>query len=99
MENLLLHMWGALMAFYVLQRLARSISWKKNMLFEFLAKRSMIIYMLHQQIIYVALYFMNGRIDPVWLGIAAFLFSMTVSSLLATLLLRFPITRFLIGEK
>ena len=99
MGNLLLHMWGALMAFYVLQRLARVISWQENMLFGFLAKRSMVIYMLHQQVIYFALYFMNGRIAPAWLGIVIFLFSIAVSCLLATLLLRFQITRFLIGEK
>ena len=97
--TLALHIWGALMAFYVLQRLARVIKWQENAIFRFLSKHSMAIYMFHQQVIYFVLYYLNERILPLWLGLLAFAVSITISAVIASLLLKYRITRFLIGGK
>ena len=95
---LALHIWGALMAFYVLQRLAHIIKWQENAIFRFFSKCSMAVYMFHQQVIYFILYYMNGKILPLWLGLLTFVVSLAVSAVIALLLLKFKATRILMGE-
>lgn len=45
------HIFGALAAFFVLQWIATKVNWKENKVFMFLSKRSMPIYLFHQQVI------------------------------------------------
>ncbi|MBE6650785.1 MAG: acyltransferase [Ruminococcaceae bacterium] len=95
----LLHIVGALMAFIVLQKLAEHIKYKNSKLFVFFSKNSMPVYLLHQQVVYVLVYLLNGKINPYIHAGINFIGSMAVSLLIAALLMKFKCTRFLIGEK
>lgn len=89
---------GAIMAFVVLQKLADVIKWDTKV-FKFFSERSMGVYLLHQQIIFVCIYWLNGLVHP-YLHVAInFIVSTVVSLSISTALMRFRITRFLIGEK
>lgn len=90
---------GALMAFFVLQKLADTVKWRQSKAFGILGKYSVPIYLFHQQVIYMLLYFLNGAINPYLHAGVNFLGSMLVSLLIAALLMRFKWTKYLIGEK
>lgn len=90
---------GALMAFVILQKIADRVRWQENRVFTFLSKSSMPVYLLHQQVIYVCLYFLNGKLNPYLHSAVNFAGAMLVSLLLSALLLKFKWTRALIGEK
>ncbi len=92
-----LHIFGAIMAFACLQRIANNKYINKSL--NFFKKRSMTIYMLHQQVIYFILSAFNGMINPYLHGILNFVFSLFVSIVIADILMKFKYTRFLIGEK
>lgn len=97
--DFVLHVVGALMAFAVLQKLANKINWQKSKVFGFVGKLSMPVYLLHQQIIYVCIYFLNGHLNPYIHATVNFICAMGISLALSALLMRFRITRVLIGEK
>lgn len=90
---------GALMAFFVLQEIARRIHWKNIKIIQYLSKRTMIIYLLHQQIIYFTISYFNGIINPYLNMLINFIVSVSVSILLANILISNKWTRFLVGEK
>lgn len=95
----LLHAFGAVMAFAVLQKMAERVHWEKSAWFGVLSSYSMPMYLFHQQIMYFSLIWLNGRVNP-WINAAAnFTFALTVSLLLSWALMKFKFTRFLIGEK
>lgn len=94
-----LHMVGAMMAFLVLQKLADRISWKKSKIFTFLTKHSMPIYLLHQQVVYLFIYWLNGALNPYAHGFLNFVGTMAVSLIISTGLMKFKWTRFMLGEK
>ena len=89
---------GAVMSFVVLQKIADKGKWD-NACFGFISKRSMAVYLFHQQIIYFVIAGLNGLWNPYLHATLNFLVSAGVSLLIATVLLRFRATRFLIGEK
>ena len=89
---------GALMAFVVLQKAADKLNWSTP-IFGFLSKRSMIIYLFHQQIIYFVIYSLNGLLNPYLHAVVNFVVALIASALIATLMMKFQATRFLIGEK
>ena len=89
---------GSLMAFFVLQRLADLFRWDSKG-FAFLSKRSMVVYLLHQQIVYFGIYLLNGVVHPYLNAAVNFVASTVISLLIATILMKFRITRFLMGEK
>ena len=95
----MIHILGALMAFFVLQKIASKISWKNSKSFMALAKTSMAIYLFHQQIIYFTILFLNGKVNPYVHAFVNFIVAMMASYGLSCVLMRFKITRFLIGEK
>lgn len=97
--SFLLHIVGAVMAFVVLQKLADCIKWKENKLFRILTKNSMTVYLLHQQVIYVFLALLNGKVNPYIHASINFVGAMVISLLLSTLLMKFKATRILMGEK
>jgi hypothetical protein len=83
----------------ILQKIADRVRWQENRVFTFLSKSSMPVYLLHQQVIYVCLYFLNGKLNPYLHSAVNFAGAMLVSLLLSALLLKFKWTRALIGEK
>ena len=89
---------GALMAFFVLQKLA-SLFRGDSRGFAFLSRRSMAVYLFHQQIVYGGIYLLNGVVCLYLNATVNFVAATVISLLIATILLRFRITRFLIGEK
>lgn len=94
-----LHVVGALSAFFVLQKIANYYTkWRNSGFFHYVAQRAMPVYLFHQQIIYLSIYMLNGRISALPNAILNFIIAMFVSLLISSLLLRFNITRFLIGE-
>lgn len=95
----LLHIVGALMAFAVLQQIADKVNWQNSKVFGFVGKLSMPVYLFHQQVIYVFLYCINGLLNPYVHGVVNFVGAMVVSLALSALLVKFSVTRFLIGEK
>lgn len=96
--SFLMNIVGALMAFVVLQKIADKVNWNHKF-FALFSKRSMVVYLLHQQIIYFFIYWLNGVINPYINAMVNFAGALGVSLLLATVLLKFHITRFLVGEK
>lgn len=88
---------GAIAAFRCLDDLANHIKWD-NRLFKELALCSMPMYLLHEQIVYVGISLFDG-INPYAHALIIFIIAFSVSYLISKLLLRFKITRFLIGEK
>ena len=89
---------GAVTAFVVLQAVANKLNWN-NKSFAFISKRSMTVYLFHQQVIYFVITGLNGILNPYLHGVVNFVVAMAVSLGMATVLLRFRATRFLLGEK
>ena len=92
------HIFGALMAFAVLQWIAERINYKGKIWYKILSKYSMSIYLFHQQIIYFVIWNLNGRVNTVLVAVINFCISLICSLLISFVLSRFKITRFLIGE-
>ena len=90
---------GACMAFFGLQKAADRVAWSEKGWFSLLSKHSMTIYLLHQQIIYIVLVLLNGRIGPYLHAGINFLISLSISLALAILLNQTRWTRVCIGEK
>lgn len=97
--EIILHVFGAIAAFECLQWLATKIDWKNSGVFMFLSKRSMPVYLFHQQVIYFTIIWLNGKINPYIHVAINFVVAMTVSLIISSILMKFKITRFLIGEK
>lgn len=96
--NFMLHLVGAIMAFVILQKIANRVRWE-NRYFNFVTKRSMAIYLLHQQVVYFFIIWLNGAIHP-WLHAGInFVGVMMIVLVLSTILQHFKWTRFLIGER
>ena len=93
------HILGALMSFFVLRWLAEKVDWKNNKLFMMFSKYSMTIYLFHQQIIYVTIIWLNGKVNPYLHSFMNFVIALTLSSFISILLMKFKVTRILIGEK
>lgn len=94
-----LHLVGALMAWSCLQWLGTLINWKKSKVFTLLSRYSMPMYLFHQQIIYFCIYLFNGRINQYLNVIVNFIIAVLCSMLISYMLMKWKITRFLIGEK
>ena len=92
-----LHICGAVSVFVILQDIADKINWKKNKIFVFLAKLSMPIYLIHQQIIYFFIVCLNGVIHPFLHVGVNFICVLSISVIVSALLMKWKITRFLIG--
>lgn len=59
----------------------------------------MIIYLLHQQVIYFTISFFYGAVNPYINMLINFVVSVSVSVILANVLISNEWTRFLVGEK
>jgi len=92
------HIAGAMMAFVVLQKVANKVNWRGK-IFQFLSKRTMIVYLFHQQVIYFLVDLLNGSVNPHIHALINFAGAMAISLVIASVLLRFKVTCFLVGEK
>lgn len=95
----LLHILGAVISFVILQNIADRIDFDNRVVIRILISNSMIIYLFHQQLIYIILYKTNGLINCYISAIFNFLGAILISLLIAKILKNFKITRLLIGEK
>ena len=95
----LLNVVGASMAFVILQKLANRIRWKESEVFKCLSKNAMAIYLFHQQVIYLFIHWLNGMVNPYIHAVINFLGSLAISLLISSLLMKFKLTRALVGEK
>jgi fucose 4-O-acetylase-like acetyltransferase len=89
---------GAFNAFYLLQKIASKIN-LEGKVFVNLSKCSMTVFLFHQQLIYLPLYLLNGKINPYFHSGINFVFSVSISLLISSILLHFKVTKFMIGEK
>lgn len=97
--NLLLHIVGAIMAWSVLQMIAGKVKWKENRVFKIMSAYSMPMYLFHQQIIYFVIFWLNGKINP-WINAGInFVIAVAGSFMISALLMKWKVTRVLIGEK
>ena len=55
---------GSLTAFVTLQQLADHIQWRKSKVFFRLSKCAMPVYLIHQQVIYLSIHWLNGKVNP-----------------------------------
>lgn len=95
----LLHIVGAIMAWTVLQAVASKVHWQESKVFKTLASYSMPMYLFHQQIIYFTITVFNGIVSP-WINAGInFAVSIVGSFLISAVLMRWKVTRFLVGEK
>lgn len=96
--NVALNIIGAIMVFMALQKLAVCIKWN-NKFVDFIGKKSMPIYLFHQQIIYFTIILFNGVFNP-WLhSLVNFFVSFALSIIISSVLKMFKLTSILIGEK
>lgn len=97
--SLLLRMVGAVMAWSVLQTLAECIHWQESKIFKGLSAYSMPMYLFHQQIIYFTITALNGVVNP-WINAGVnFVAAIAGSLIIGTLLMKWKVTRILVGEK
>ena len=93
------HSEGAVMAFFLLQKLAQQVQWKNSKIIHFFTKRSMVIYLFHQQVIYFVVKELNGKLNPYIHAGLNFVIAMVISSAIAVVFMKFSVTRNLVGEK
>ena len=94
-----LHIIGAVMAFVILQKIAGVVKWRENKVFRALAEYSMPMYLFHQQIIYFVIIWLNGSMNPYIHATINFIVAIAGSFAISCVLMKFKVTRFLIGEK
>ena len=89
---------GIIFIYHIICRLTMRINGIfKSKLWTCLKDKSFGIYLFHQQIIYLTIPFLNGKVSPIIQMILSFICAVSVSSLITTLLKRFKITRKLYG--
>ena len=96
--GLLLHIVGAVMAWSVLQMLARHLDWKSSKLISGLMPYTMPIYLFHQQIMYFTISALNGKVSPLINASINFIVALVASIFISGFLMKWKATRFLIGE-
>ena len=90
---------GAVMAFVVLMEIARKIAWQNNKYFLAFSKKTMPIYLLHQQLIYVSISLFNGVVNPYFNAVINVVVALLGSYSLIFILYRSCYIRKLMGEK
>ena len=88
---------GALMAFFVLNKISCRI--KNNRSIAFIGKYSFSIYLFHQQIIYLLIDQFNGKMYPFTMVCVCFIVSLVCSLAISVLLSKNRFTRMCIGMK
>lgn len=97
--DFVLHILGAIMSFVVLQELADCINWQKNRFFCTISKSSFAVFLFHQQVIYIFIHILNGTLNPYLNAAVNFFGAMIISLLISAFMMKFRVTKVLIGEK
>ena len=95
---LLVQLSGSMMAFMILQKILLKYKPKSKFLTVF-AKYSFPIFMIHEQFIYLAVVWYEGKINPYVFPIITFVWVMVLSFVICYLLGKFKTTRLLMGMK
>lgn len=95
----LLKIVGIFMIVSILLYLADRVSWKENKVFKFVSKRSMLVYLFHQQLIYFTIVWFNGVVNPYMNAFINFIFSLGISLIMATIILKSKTLKIMFGEK
>ena len=99
LKELLVHATGAIAWFYMLQLILQKSNFGRYGFLRVLANNSMTIYLFHQQLIYISIVCLNGKINP-WMHTQVnFMFSLIMSLLISVFLKKNKYIRFLLGEK
>ena len=96
--NVVLHIISSVGAFILLQKFVNCFL-KDNNIIAFFAKHSLVIYLVHQQLLYFSNGWLNGVVPPVVLVLVNFIFTFTISTIFAVIMSKTKITRFLVGSK
>ena len=100
--DVILNIIGSLLAFFVLQAFANKITYKRisnSKWFMKLAKSSMIIYLFHQQIIYVSISIFNNLINPYINMFINLVVAIFITYIIALIFSSNKYLSFLVGEK
>lgn len=89
---------NAVIAFVILLFLADKISWQSKF-FTVLHTNNFNMYLFHQQIVYIMLYFFNGLLLPEMHALINFLVSSSLSLLLSSVIRKNRMLRLCLGEK
>lgn len=95
----LLQIIGGIMAFLVLQKLASCFDWQNNKLLQAFTKKSMAIFLLHQQIIYFTITAFNGKVNPYMNALINFMVAIGGAYLISSVLFKSKMLRMMMGEK
>lgn len=99
LKELLVHATGAIAWFYMLQLILQKSNFGRYGFLRVLANNSMTIYLFHQQLIYISIVCLNGKINPWMHAQVNFMFSLIMSLLISVFLKKNKYIRFLLGEK
>lgn len=99
MLEIAVHIFGSVAAFETLNTLAGRVNLDEKGWFLGLNRKSMPMYLFHQQIIYFTIWWLNGKVNPYLNAGLNFVIATAGSIMISTILMRWKITRFLIGEK
>ena len=89
---------GVIFVYYTVKKITEKlINAKKSKLWNEFKKRSFGIYLLHQQIIYLTIIPLNGKVPPIVQVMISFLCAVGVASIVTAVLKRFKLTRILYG--
>lgn len=101
-DDVILSIIGSLLVFFVLQSLSNKFNYKEisksKWIIKF-AESSMIIYLFHQQIIYVSISIFNNLINPYLNMFINFVVSLFISFVISLVFTSNKYLRFLVGEK
>ena len=96
--NVFLHTISSVGIFVLLQKLVNRYLQNNKVLIFFL-KHSMVIYLVHQQLIYFSIGWFNAIVPPIALVLINFAFAITISTIFSYLMSKTKVTRFLVGSK
>lgn len=94
-----LHVCGSIAAFETFLVLSNCIDWNSKTWFINLSSKTMPMYLFHQQIIYFSILLLNGRVNPYINSLLNLLIALIGSYIFSTVLMKWRVTRFLVGEK
>ena len=101
-DDVILSIIGSLLVFFVLQALSNKLNYKEisksKWIIKF-AESSMIIYLFHQQIIYVSISIFNNLINPYLNMFINFVVALFISFVISLVFTSNKYLRFLVGEK
>ena len=94
-----LNITGCILAFLFLQSIADKLNHENSKVYKFCEKRSMGVYLFHQQLVHLCFMLLIGTMNVYALIPLSFVASFVISVIIHDILAHFKITKFLIGEK